>query len=135
MLSVIRREYTAYGKRLVKARRKSQWTIGPNAGVSTSNSSSRHSSSRNSAPNAAGREHHHWAFSSWLAGGGVKPGTVYGETDGVGKKVKLNPVKPEDFLATIGHGLGLNQEEIVYSPTQRPFTFADKGVPVTAVYA
>ena len=83
----------------------------------------------------AGRDHYPTAYSCILAGGGIKGGTVYGETDGVGKKVKLNPVKPEDFLATIGHGLGLNQEEIVYSPTQRPFTFADKGVPVTAVYA
>jgi hypothetical protein len=53
----------------------------------------------------------------------------------MGKKVKANPVKPEDFLATIGFGLGLNLDETVYSPTQRPFTFADKGVPVTALYA
>lgn len=82
----------------------------------------------------AGRDHYPAAYSCVLAGGGIKGGTVYGETDGSGKKVKSNPVKPEDFLATIGHGLGLNQEETVYSPTQRPFTFADKGVPVTAIY-
>lgn len=83
----------------------------------------------------AGRDHYPTAYSCILAGGGIKGGTVYGETDGAGKKVKANPVKPEDFLATIGHGLGLNQEETVYSPTQRPFTFADKGVPITALYA
>ena len=82
----------------------------------------------------SGRDHYPAAYSCILAGGGVKGGTVYGETDGAGKKVKANPVKPEDFLATIGHGLGLNQEETVYSPTQRPFTFADKGVPVTALF-
>ncbi len=82
----------------------------------------------------AGRDHYPAAYSCVLAGGGIKGGTVYGETDGSGKKVKANPVKPGDFLATIGHGLGLNQEETVYSPTQRPFTFADKGVPVTAIY-
>ncbi len=82
----------------------------------------------------AGRDHYPAAYSCVLAGGGIKGGTVYGETDGVGKKVKSNPVKPEDFLATIGHGLGLNLDEVVYSPTQRPFTFADKGQPVTAIY-
>jgi len=83
----------------------------------------------------SGRDHYPAAYSCILAGGGIKGGTVYGETDGMGKKVKANPVKPEDFLATIGHGLGLNLDETVYSPTQRPFTFADKGVPVTALYA
>jgi uncharacterized protein (DUF1501 family) len=83
----------------------------------------------------AGRDHYPAAYSCVLAGGGIKGGTVYGETDGMGKKVKANPVKPEDFLATIGYGLGLNLDETVYSPTQRPFTFADKGVPVTALYA
>lgn len=82
----------------------------------------------------SGRDHYPAAYSCILAGGGVKGGTVYGETDGMGKKVKANPVKPEDFLATIGHGLGLNLDETVYSPTQRPFTFADKGVPVTALF-
>jgi len=83
----------------------------------------------------SGRDHYPAAYSCILAGGGIKGGTVYGETDGMGKKVKANPVKPEDFLATIGHGLGLNLDETVYSPTQRPFTFADKGAPVTALYA
>ncbi len=82
----------------------------------------------------SGRDHYPAAYSCLLAGGGIKGGTVYGETDGMGKKVKANPVKPEDFLATIGYGLGLNLEETVYSPTQRPFTFADKGVPVTALF-
>jgi hypothetical protein len=83
----------------------------------------------------SGRDHYPAAYSCILAGGGTKGGTVYGETDGMGKKVKANPVKPEDFLATIGYGLGLNLEETVYSPTQRPFTFADKGAPVTALFA
>ena len=83
----------------------------------------------------SGRDHYPAAYSCILAGGGTKGGTVYGETDGMGKKVKANPVKPEDFLATIGYGIGLNLEETVYSPTQRPFTFADKGAPVTALFA
>lgn len=82
----------------------------------------------------SGRDHYPAAYSCILAGGGIKGGTVYGETDGSGKKVKANPVKPEDFLATIGYGLGLNLDETIYSPTQRPFTFADKGQPVTALF-
>lgn len=83
----------------------------------------------------AGRDHYPAAYSCILAGGGIKGGTVYGETDGMGKKVKANPVKPEDFLATIGYGLGLDLDETIYSPTQRPFTFADKGQPVTALFS
>lgn len=81
-----------------------------------------------------GRDHHPTAFSTLLAGGGIKGGTVYGETDPTGKKVKTNPVKVQDFLATIGYGLGLNLEEVIYSPTQRPFTFARKGTPLTALF-
>ncbi|MDF1859975.1 MAG: DUF1501 domain-containing protein [Verrucomicrobiales bacterium] len=82
----------------------------------------------------AGRDHYPAAYSCVLAGGGVKGGTKYGETDGSGKKVRSNPVKPEDFLATIGYGMGMDLEQTVYSPTQRPFTFADKGKPVTKLF-
>jgi len=82
----------------------------------------------------AGRDHYPAAYSCVLAGGGVKGGTVYGSTDGSGKKVKSDPMKPEDFLATIGHGMGLPLEETVYSATQRPFTFANKGVPATKLF-
>lgn len=81
-----------------------------------------------------GRDHYPAAYSCVLAGGGIKGGTVYGETDGQGKKVKSDPMKPEDFLATIGHGMGLPLDETIYSPTQRPFTFADKGVPATKLF-
>lgn len=82
----------------------------------------------------SGRDHYPAAYSCVLAGGGIKGGTVYGSTDGSGKKVKSDPVKPEDFLATIGYGLGLPLDQTVYSPTQRPFTFADKGKPVTKLF-
>lgn len=82
----------------------------------------------------SGRDHYPAAYSCVLAGGGVKGGTVYGETDGQGKKVKSDPVTPEDFIATIGYGMGLNLEETVYSATQRPFTFGDKGKPVTSLF-
>ncbi|MDB4662387.1 DUF1501 domain-containing protein [Verrucomicrobiales bacterium] len=80
-----------------------------------------------------GRDHYPAAYSTMLAGGGVVGGQVYGETDKQGKKPK-DPVKPEDFIATIGHALGIPQEETIYSPTQRPFTWANDGVPVTKLF-
>lgn len=82
----------------------------------------------------SGRDHFPAAYSCVLAGGGIKGGTVYGETDGQGKKVKSNPVTPEDFIATIGYGMGLNLEETIYSPTQRPFVFGNHGKPVTTLF-
>ena len=82
----------------------------------------------------SGRDHFPAAYSCVLAGGGIKGGVAYSETDGSGKKVKGDAVKPEDFLATIGHGLGIDTEEVVYSPTQRPFTFANKGKPIEKLF-
>ncbi|MDF1823725.1 MAG: DUF1501 domain-containing protein [Verrucomicrobiales bacterium] len=82
----------------------------------------------------SGRDHFPAAYSCVLAGGGIKGGTVYGETDGQGKKVKSNPVTPEDFIATIGYGMGLNLEETIYSPTQRPFVFGNHGKAVTSLF-
>tara|TARA_R110000850_G_scaffold10259_19_gene36872 strand:+ start:2859 stop:4121 length:1263 start_codon:yes stop_codon:yes gene_type:complete len=82
----------------------------------------------------AGRDHFPAAYSCALAGGGVKGGNVYGSTDGSGKKVKSDPMKPEDFIATIGYGMGLDLDETIYSPTQRPFTFANKGKPATKIF-
>jgi hypothetical protein len=81
-----------------------------------------------------GRDHYPAAFSTVLAGGGIKGGQVYGETDKQGKKPN-DPVTPEDFIATIGHGLGIPQEQTIYSPSQRPFTWANHGKPVTKLYS
>ncbi len=83
----------------------------------------------------SGRDHFPAAYSCVIAGGGVKGGTAYSETDGNGKKVKGPQVRPEDFLATIGHGLGIDTEEVVYSATQRPFTFGGKGKPIKELFA
>ena len=54
-----------------------------------------------------GRDHHPGAFSCVLAGGGVKGGMKYGETDSSGCKVRENKVSIQDFNATIAHALGL----------------------------
>jgi hypothetical protein len=68
----------------------------------------------NNTPDAKGREHHPWAFSSWLAGGGVKPGIVHGATDEIGLRVIENPVHVRDFHATILHLMGFDHERLTY---------------------
>jgi hypothetical protein len=72
-----------------------------------------------------GREHHHWVFSSWLAGAGVKPGTVYGESDDYGIHVGRNPVHLHDFHATILHLMGLDHERLTYRHTGRDYRLTD----------
>jgi hypothetical protein len=82
-----------------------------------------------------GRDHHPKAFSCLLAGGGIKGGQVYGKTDELGANVVENKVSVPDLNATIGYALGLPLDQIVYSPSLRPFTVADKGQPVTSLFA
>ena len=79
----------------------------------------------NNAADAKGREHHHWVFSSWLAGAGVKPGTVYGESDDYGINVAKNPVHVHDFHATILHLMGLDHERLTYRHTGRDYRLTD----------
>ena len=78
-----------------------------------------------------GRDHYPKAFSCMLAGGGIKGGQVWGKTDNEGREVIEQKVKIPDFNATIAFALGLPLDEIVYSPTRRPFTLTDKGQPIT----
>jgi hypothetical protein len=68
----------------------------------------------NNTAEAKGREHHPWAFSSWLAGAGVKPGTVYGATDEIGMRAADKPVHVRDFHATILHLMGFDHEKLTY---------------------
>ena len=63
---------------------------------------------------AAGRDHGPQGFSSWMAGGGVKGGTVHGATDDIGFKAEQDRVSVHDFHATILHQLGLNHRDLVY---------------------
>ena len=62
----------------------------------------------------AGRDHAPGAFTVWMAGGGVKGGTIYGATDEIGFKPVENPVSVRDFHATILHLLGMNHRDLVY---------------------
>ncbi|MBI3836734.1 MAG: DUF1501 domain-containing protein [Planctomycetia bacterium] len=75
--------------------------------------------------NALGREHHHQAFSSWMAGGGVKGGFVHGATDDYGIAVAENKVHVHDFHATILHLLGINHERLTYRYSGRDYRLTD----------
>jgi len=79
----------------------------------------------NNTADAKGREHHNWAFSSWLAGGGVRRGTVYGETDEYGVRVAENGVHVHDFHATILHLMGLDHTRLTYRHSGRDFRLTD----------
>ncbi|MEM7397165.1 MAG: DUF1501 domain-containing protein, partial [Verrucomicrobiota bacterium] len=81
-----------------------------------------------------GRDHYPKAFSCLLAGGGVKPGFVYGKTDGTGSEVTENKVTIPDFNASIAYALGLPLDKVIFSPSQRPFTVAHKGRPVLGLF-
>ena len=79
----------------------------------------------NSAAGAAGREHHHWVFSSWLAGAGVKPGITYGESDEYGIDVAKDVVHVHDFHATILHLMGLDHERLTFRHSGRDYRLTD----------
>ncbi|MES1257247.1 MAG: DUF1501 domain-containing protein [Acidobacteriota bacterium] len=72
-----------------------------------------------------GRDHNPYGFTMWMAGGGVKPGIAYGETDEFGFKAAENPVSIHDLHATILHQLGLNHEKLTYRYAGRDFRLTD----------
>jgi uncharacterized protein (DUF1501 family) len=61
-----------------------------------------------------GRDHHPRCFSIWMAGGGIKGGQVYGETDDMSYNIVKNPVHIRDLHATILHALGIDHERMTY---------------------
>jgi hypothetical protein len=72
-----------------------------------------------------GRDHHPRNFTMWLAGGGIKGGTVYGETDDFSYNVVRDPVHIHDLNATILHCLGVNHEKLTYRFQGRDFRLTD----------
>ena len=76
-------------------------------------------------PDNKGREHHARAYSSWLAGAGIKAGSVYGRTDEYGIEVAQDQVHVHDFHATILHLLGLDHEKLTYRSGGRDFRLTD----------
>ncbi len=81
-----------------------------------------------------GRDHHPHAFSMWLAGGGVRGGTIHGETDEFGYYVARDKVTLPDFHATLLHLLGLDHTRLTYRHAGRDFRLTDvHGEVVTAI--
>ena len=72
-----------------------------------------------------GRDHNPFGFSIWLAGGGIKGGTIYGETDELGYHVAENPVSIYDLWATVLHLMGLDHESLTYLHGGRNFRLTD----------
>ena len=81
---------------------------------------------------AAGRGHHRGAFSCWLAGGGARVGTAFGESDELGIEVARDPVRVRDFHATILHLLGLDHERLTWRNGGRDERLTDVGGKVVA---
>ena len=73
----------------------------------------------------AGREHHHLCFSSWLAGGGVRGGMVFGESDDHGIHTAADAVHTHDLHATMLHLLGIDHERLTYRHAGRDFRLTD----------
>jgi hypothetical protein len=64
--------------------------------------------------NGDGRDHHPFCFTIWMAGGGVKGGVTYGETDEVGDQIVRDPVTIHDLHATMLHLMGIDHERLTY---------------------
>ena len=75
--------------------------------------------------NNNGRDHHPHGFTMWMAGGGIKPGTVYGTTDEFGYHAVENRVSVPDLHATILHLLGLDHERLTYHFQGRDYRLTD----------
>ena len=76
-------------------------------------------------PQATGRDHHPFAFSLWMAGGGVKGGQTYGASDDIGWGVAQDPVHINDFHATMLHLFGLDHLKLTHRFQGRDFRLTD----------
>ena len=79
----------------------------------------------NTTANHAGREHHNFCFSSWMAGGGVKGGIVHGKSDSHGILGVENTAHTHDLHATMLHLLGIHHEHLTYRHSGRDFRLTD----------
>jgi hypothetical protein len=76
-------------------------------------------------PDEFGRDHHPTAYSIWMAGGGVKSGMVYGETDDFAHNIVKDPVHVHDFQATMLHLMGIDHEKFIYKSQGRRYRLTD----------
>lgn len=72
-----------------------------------------------------GRDHHPRSFSIWMAGGGIKPGMTYGQTDDFGYNIVKDPMHVHDFQATVLNQMGINHERLIYKYQGRRFRLTD----------
>ena len=72
-----------------------------------------------------GRDHHGRNYCVWMAGGGIKPGITYGQTDDFCYNITENPVHIHDLNATVMHCLGINHEQLTYRFQGRDFRLTD----------
>lgn len=72
-----------------------------------------------------GRDHHPYAFTVWMAGGGIKPGITYGASDDLGMNTVENPVHVHDFQATLLHQMGIDHERLTFKHQGRRFRLTD----------
>ncbi len=83
-----------------------------------------------------GRDHNHWGFTTWLAGGGVRAGYAHGATDEFGFRAAEKKVHIHDFHATVLHILGIDHEKLTYRHAGRDYRLTDvKGEVVKEVLA
>ncbi|MDX2036805.1 MAG: DUF1501 domain-containing protein [Isosphaeraceae bacterium] len=86
------------------------------------------------AQNGDGRDHNNKGYAIWMAGGGVKPGITYGETDDYGYEAVIDKVHVHDWHATILHLLGLDHKRLTYRYAGREMRLTDvKGKVVKAI--
>jgi hypothetical protein len=74
---------------------------------------------------ANGRDHHPRCFTYWMAGGGIKPGMTYGESDDMGYNVAKDPVHVHDFQATVMHLMGIDHKRLTFKHQGRRFRLTD----------
>ncbi|MFN9917065.1 MAG: DUF1501 domain-containing protein, partial [Pirellulaceae bacterium] len=72
-----------------------------------------------------GRDHHGRCFTMWMAGGGIKPGIVYGKTDDYGYSVAQDPVHVHDLNATILHCFGIDHTKLTFKFQGRYYRITD----------
>ena len=82
---------------------------------------------RGNTPGKEGRDHHPFAFSMWLAGGGIEPGQIVGKTDELGYHITEDPIHVHDLQATILHLLGIDHTKLTYRHQGRDFRLTDVG--------
>ena len=85
--------------------------------------------------NGAGRDHWNFGYSLFMAGGGIKPGFVFGASDKTASRPNFDPVTPAEIIATVYHCLGIAPDHELHDQLGRPLTVVPNGQPIAGVLA